>query len=129
MHRPRINLLRLEEELSEVHLRLSGVIIEHLSWQQFVKTYDKPDTLFFFDPPYYKAPYYAHNFGLDDFEALAETLCGIKSNFICTINDHPEMRRVFKGFKIKPVSLAYTTAKEKQKVGNELIITNFNAVA
>jgi len=42
MHKPRINLLRLEEELSSVYLRLAGVSIEHLSWDRFIEVYDKP---------------------------------------------------------------------------------------
>lgn len=37
MRLPRINLLRLEEELSAVHLRLSRVTIENLFWQDFIK--------------------------------------------------------------------------------------------
>ena len=61
LRRPSINLLRIEEELSAVHLRLSRIQIEHLSWQEFVKRYDRPQTFFYLDPPYYKAPYYNHN--------------------------------------------------------------------
>ena len=37
MDRPRINLLRIEEELSEVHLRLARIQIENLPWQDFIK--------------------------------------------------------------------------------------------
>ncbi len=35
---------------------LVGVSIEHLSWNDFIKRYDKPGTLFYCDPPYYKSP-------------------------------------------------------------------------
>jgi DNA adenine methylase len=34
--RPRLNLLRIEEELSEAHLRLSRVLIERLSYADFI---------------------------------------------------------------------------------------------
>jgi DNA adenine methylase len=61
MRSPRINLLRIEEELSEVHLRLARVSIEHLPWEDLISRYDKPETLFYCDPPYYKAPFYNHN--------------------------------------------------------------------
>jgi DNA adenine methylase len=104
MSRPRINLLRIEEELSEVHLRLAGVTIEHQPWQQFIKTYDKPGTVFFLDPPYYKAPYYAHNFELENFQELAKVQASMKSKFILSINDHPDMRETYKGFDIIPFS-------------------------
>jgi len=125
MHRPRINLLRIEEELSEIHLRLARVVIENLPWQNFTRRYDRIDTLFYIDPPYYKAPYYQHNLELEDYREMAEILDGIKAKFILSINDHPEMRDIFKNFRIKPVTLKYTVAKAEQKTGRELIITNY----
>ncbi len=124
MSRPRINLLRIEEELSEVHLRLAGVTIEHLNWKDFLKTYDKPGAFFYLDPPYYKAPYYNYNFELADFEDLAKILSCLKSDFVLSINDHPEMRRVFGGFKLKPVGLSYSVAQKRCISGRELVITN-----
>lgn len=42
---PRLNLLRLEKDLSAVHLRLARVTIEHLPWQDCITRYDRPDTL------------------------------------------------------------------------------------
>ena len=123
MSRPRINLLRIEEELSEVHLRLAGVIIEHLPWRNFLSTYDKPGTLFYLDPPYYKAPYYEHNFGLADFVELANVLSSINSHFILSINDHKEMRKVFSNFTIKPVNLTYSASQTGCSKAQELLIT------
>jgi len=125
MRRPRINLLRIEEELSEVHLRLATVTIENLPWQDFMKRYDRVDTLFYIDPPYYKAPYYQHNLELEDYREMVETLAGLKAKFILSINDHPEMRDIFKDFRIEPVTLKYTVAKKEHKTGRELIITNY----
>ena len=124
MSRPRINLLRIEEELSEVHLRLAGVTIEHLPWQRFIQTYDKPGTLFYLDPPYYKAPYYQHNFELSDYTDLADALSKIQSSFILSINDLPEMRKVFGNFTIKSVGLSYSTAQKRCLRAKELLITN-----
>ncbi len=124
MTRPRINLLRIEEALSEVHLRLARVTIEHLSWRSFLKAYDKPGAFFYLDPPYYKAPYYNHNFEMPDFQELAQTLAGLKSRFILSINDHPDMRETFKGFSMEPVNLSYSTTKGKCAKAHELLITN-----
>ncbi len=124
MHPPRINLLRMEEELSMVHLRLAGVTVEHLSWDTFINRYDRPETLFYCDPPYYKCPFYAHNLALPDFEKMADVLAGIKGRFILSLNDHPDIRDVFKAFEIQPVSLKYSVSVGKQKTGKELIISN-----
>lgn len=125
LHQPRINLLRMEEDLSEVHLRLARVTIENLPWQDFVKRYDKGRTLFYLDPPYFKAPYYEHNLELPDYTEMAAILGHVKSRFILSINDVPEMRQAFHAFHIKPVSLKYMVAKEGQTQAKELLITNY----
>lgn len=122
---PSINLLRIEEELSAVHLRLVRVTIEHLPALDFIRCYDKPETLFYCDPPYHGAPCYEHNMGLDDYQRLAVALGELEGRFILSINDHPDMREVFGGFKIKPVTLKYTTAVTKSTKAKELIITNY----
>lgn len=122
---PRINLLRMEEELSGVHLRLSQVLIEHLSWENFIPRYDRKETFFYLDPPYFKLPYYKHNLSPDDYKKLASLLAVLKGKFILSINDIPEIRDIFKGFNIKPISLRYSVNKDKATVGKELIITNY----
>jgi len=43
---PRINILRLEEEMSGIHLRLANVRIENLSWKDLILRYDTPETFF-----------------------------------------------------------------------------------
>lgn len=119
----RINLLRLEEELSDVHLRLYNVMIENLPWNEFIDRYDRTETFFFLDPPYYESPVYKHNFyKIDDYIKIAAKLKTVRGNFILTLNDHPEIRKVFADFFIKPVNLAYSVGVEKT-VGSELIIT------
>ena len=50
---PRLNLLRIEEELSAAHLRLSRTYIEHLPWEECIRRYDRPHSLFYLDPPYW----------------------------------------------------------------------------
>ena len=125
LRRPRINLIRLEEELSEVHLRLANATLENLPWQDFIRRYDRKQTFFYLDPPYYLAPDYKHNLELEDYKEMGEILGGLKAEFILSINDHPEMRETFKGFNFKPVTLKYTVAEKKATVGKELLISNF----
>ncbi len=123
--RPSINLVRMEEELSEVHLRLSGVRIENLDWKEFVKRYDKARTFFYIDPPYYKTLCYKYNFeSIDDFKNINNILKGIKGKFILSINDHKDIREVFKDFKMQQVKLNYSLGKNGNKA-EELIIQNY----
>ena len=44
---PRLNLLRLEEDLSAAHLRLARVMIEHLPYSDFIARYDRSSTFFY----------------------------------------------------------------------------------
>jgi len=46
---PRLNLLRIEEELSAIHLRLSRVYIENRPYQNIIPRFDKPDTFFYLE--------------------------------------------------------------------------------
>jgi len=123
---PKVNLLRLEEELSAVHLRLARVTIENLPWRRFVERFDRPQTFFYLDPPYWKAPVYQHNMGLNDYREMAEVLGRIKGKFIWSINDRPEIREIVKGFKVKPVRLAYTAGAASNTVpAKELLVSNY----
>lgn len=102
------NWLRLEEELCAAHMRLHRVVIENLPWQDCVARYDRPTTLFFLDPPYWDTEGYGRPFPIDEYEQLADVMAGLKGRAILTINDHPEMRRVFDRFGGKSVPIRYT---------------------
>ena len=105
---PRINLLRIEEELSAAHLRLAEVFIEHLPWLDCIKRYDRSHTLHYCDPPYWDTEGYGVSFGLEQYEALSEVMRVAKGKVMLSINDHPEMRRVFKGFRSEQIPITYT---------------------
>lgn len=123
---PRVNLLRLEEELSQVHLRLAGVTIEHMTWFDFLQRYDRPSTLFYLDPPYWGCEdYYGNAFTRSDFALLADALAGIASKFTMSINDVPEIRQIFAAFNIKQVSTSYSLASQKVSKVQELLISNY----
>ena len=123
---PKLNLLRLEEDLSQAHLRLSGVLIENLPWQEVINRYDRAHTLFFCDPPYWKVAGYGVDFPLDNYQQLAEFARTIKGKMIITLNDHPDMRELFAGFNIKTAAIHYSCgAEKKRKTSTEMIITHF----
>lgn len=123
--RPRINLLRIEEDMSEVYLRLQGVVVENLPYQACLQRYDKPETFFYLDPPYYQCPYYKHNFTHDDFVQLADSLTPLKGTFLLSLNDVPQIRDIFAAFEMKPVTLRYSISKAKRTEGQELLIANY----
>jgi len=122
----RLNLLRVEEDLSQAHLRLSGVTIENSSWQDLVRRYDRVGTAFYFDPPYWQTEGYGKEFGFEQYEQLAAAMGSMAGKAVLSINDHPEMRRVFAGWRVKRLSLDYTiSGSHKRKPSGELIYCNW----
>jgi DNA adenine methylase len=125
---PRLNLTRLEEDLSMAHLRLARVTIEHLPWAACIARYDRPGTFFFCDPPYWQTEGYGVEFGMDQYEALAASMLGLKGRALLTINDHPDMRKVFAEFRLKRLATKYSigqSAKAKQTQRYELAVRNW----
>ncbi|MEW6670239.1 MAG: DNA adenine methylase [Thermodesulfobacteriota bacterium] len=126
--RPRLNLLRIEEELSAVHLRLARVYIENRSYEEIFSRFDKPDTFFYVDPPYFGCEdYYGDGiFNRQDFVKLRDILTGLKGKFILSINDVGYIRDLFKAFPIETVKTSYSAGGgNKKKQVNELLIKNF----
>jgi DNA adenine methylase len=121
---PRLNLLRIEEEISAAHLRLSQTTIEHLPWQACIDRYDRPHTLFYCDPPYWGTEGYGVEFGLEQYRLMAEAARRIKGRMIISVNDIAQMREVFAGLPMDRVEIRYTLAGNdtKAKPSGELII-------
>lgn len=119
---PRLNLLRMEEDLSQAHLRLARVTIEQLTWQDCIARYDRPETLFFLDPPYWQTGGYGVPFGREQYDQMAETMAALKGKSILTINDHPAMRKTFAAFRSRQARISYTLGgSHRAKAAGELI--------
>ena len=126
LERTRFDSERIIPQIHMLHKRLAGVYVECLPYQEFIKRYDRPDTLFYLDPPYWgcESFYGKDFFSRADFGELAKLLKGIKGKFIMSINDVPEIRAIFKGFYIKEVNTRYTAGTQSGKQAAELLISN-----
>ncbi len=124
---PRMNLLRIEEELSAAHLRLSRVMVEHLDWLECIRRYDRAETLFYIDPPYWGTEGYGVDFGLEQYQMIADAALSIKGKMIVSVNDIPEMREVFAGFHIRTVDITYNVDLANAAKRQELIVTSWEA--
>lgn len=125
---PRLNLLRIEEELSAAHLRLAGVYIENLGFEKLINRYDRPHTFFYLDPPYYLCEnhYGKGLFKRSDFGVLADRLARMKGRFMLSINDLPEVRKIFRRFRVREVLTRYTVGNaDKSEAVRELLFTNY----
>lgn len=125
--RPVFNLCRIEERLSDAHLRLAGVTVEHLNWFECFKKYDRPFSFFYADPPYWKVEGYGMDFGIEQYQLLAETMKAAQGKVMLSVNDHPDMRTAFDGLNIEATSLKYSVNnyREAPAASKELIIKNW----
>ncbi|MDX8389717.1 MAG: DNA adenine methylase [Mariprofundaceae bacterium] len=122
---PRMNLLRIEEDLSAAHLRLARVQIEHLPWHKYGTKHDRPHTLFFYDPPYWQTEGYGVEFALHQYELMPALMHTIKGKAITTVNDHPAMRKVFNSLEMTRLDITYTVGGRKKSKASELVIRNW----
>lgn len=127
---PKLNLLRIEETLSEAHLRLSNTYIERLDWKTCIDKYDRPHTLFYLDPPYWQTEGYGVSFPFSEYVEMAKRLGALKGRAIVSLNDHPEIRKAFDGFHIETVNIMYVLGgNDKPVARKELIIFSWDDAA
>ena len=117
----------LTEHLNEIKERLNNTYVENLYFEKIIDKYDREESLFFCDPPYFETAGYDYEFTEDDHILLRDKLSNIKGKFILTINDHEKVREWYKDFNIDEVDVNYSISKEKSGRGKykELIITNY----
>lgn len=123
----RFDVTKLGSILEAIHERLAGVTIECLDWREFLNRWDRPETLFYLDPPYYGTEgYYQAPFPKEHHEALAAHLKALQGQFVLTMNDCPETRAIYQGFALSAVELTYTAGGGRKggKSAGEIIVSN-----
>lgn len=123
---PNFNPTRIPEIISNAHHRLARVQIESLPYEEILTQFDRPTTLFYLDPPYFARKLYRFNFTPEDFVTLAERLQPLKGKFVLSLNDTPEVRKIFGQFRIREIQFHYSAQSGIGKRYQELLITNFS---
>jgi len=123
---PNYNPARIAEIIEQAHQRLARVQIESLPYEQILEKYDRPTTLFYMDPPYWQRKLYRFNFSDRDFADLDRRLREVQGKFILSLDDHPEVRKLFGHWTLQPVQLTYTAQTKAGKRYGELLILNFD---
>jgi DNA adenine methylase len=119
------NLERVPKIIEQTHKRLARVQIESLPYERVLEKYDRPTTLFYLDPPYWERKLYKFNFTESQFVEMEQRLRGLKGKFILSLDDRPEVRKLFAKFPMRRVDLAYTAKRDTRARHKELLITNF----
>jgi DNA adenine methylase len=118
----------LPKLIEKTHERLQRVQIECLSYDEVIRRFDRPSTLFYLDPPYWGIELYRHNLSEADFVKMEGRLRAIQGKFVLSLNDVPEVRKLFRAYHLTELETPYTVQKTSGKRYRELLITNFKPV-
>ena len=129
IQRPNYNPVRIPEIIEQTHERLLQVQIESLPYQQILERYDRTTTVFYLDPPYWERKLYRHNFTEQNFVELEGLLHQIRGKFLLSLDDHPEVRRIFQKWHLSSVEISYTAQRKVGKRYSELFISNYELPA
>lgn len=112
--------------------RLQKVVIENKDFEKLIDQYDRPESLFYCDPPYFETEDYYEDVGFtkDDHIRLADRLSSIEGKYLLSYNDCPEIRELYesRGARIESISRLSNIAQryEAGKQYDELLISNYD---
>lgn len=107
----------------DVEKRISSVEIEHKDFEALIKQYDRPDALFYCNPPYHTTEdNYSERFSEADHCRLNGVLTALKGRFILSYNDDDFVRKLYKDFDIQAISRQNNLSSRQFK---EVIIKNY----
>lgn len=115
--------------LEIIQERLDGVVIECKDFENLISVYDRPDALFYLDPPYVGTEQlYAVPFNRDDHLRLCNRLKSIKGRFVLSYNDCDFIRDLYSQFYIENIVRRSTLSAKgnNQSPFHEVIIRNYN---
>ena len=112
--------------------RLQKVVIENKDCIRLIRQYDRPDSFFYCDPPYYQADQYYEAVGADGFDhgGLAQALFSMDGRFLLSYNDCPYIRELYAhpGIVIETTTRLSNIAQryDNGKQYPELLIANYD---
>lgn len=112
--------------------RLHRVVIENKDFEELIKLYDRKDTFFYLDPPYYGTEaYYDWEdlplFTPEDHIRLNDILKNVKGKFLLSYNDSDFIRELYKDFEVHKITRKETLSSSgnNQSIYREILIKNY----
>lgn len=110
--------------ISDISKRLDKVVIENMDFAELIQRYDCDSAFFYLDPPYIKgADLYKTVKKEFEHKRLRNCLNSTKGRWLLSYDDEPQIRELYKGFKIIEVNRKCSLGNGK--MFNELLISNY----
>jgi DNA adenine methylase len=107
-------------------MRFRDVIIENRDFEDIFRIYDRPETVFFCDPPYTQGEF---SWSSSEHECLAKCLQQLKGKFLLTIDDSLLARQLYGDFRLitvlDGVASSSTRGGGKAKRMRHLVLANY----
>ena len=124
-----ITLGNVSSSILNASQRLRRVVIENKDFEDLILQYDREDTFFYCDPPYFETEqHYDAPFSVDDHVRLKTTLDNIKGKFLLSYNDTEYIRDLYKDYYIVSVE-RINNLKQRYDAGSmyvEILISNYD---
>lgn len=115
--------------IQEVSRRLDNVVIENQDFEVLIKHYDRPDSFFYCDPPYFTSEYvYECGFAWEDHVRLRDTLARTEGKWLVSYNDCEEIRKLYEDYVFFDFKRVHSMVQkyEAGKEFPELLIGNYD---
>jgi DNA adenine methylase len=116
------------KHLDAIVKRFQEVTIECQDFEAVIDRYDRPDTLFYLDPPYVETDYNYYGGGPFDHQRLVDALGRVDGYWVCSYGELPD-GLVTTADEIREFGVHYslnTGNDENRKPGTERLVMNFN---
>ena len=115
--------------IEQVGKRLANAVIENQDFEVLIKHYDRENSFFYCDPPYYSSEdVYQCGFTWDDHLRLKNTLSNAKGKWLVSYNDCTEIRNLYEGYAFFDFKRIHSMV-QKYDAGREfpeLLIANYD---
>ena len=123
------NIATLFTLIENLGSRLANTVIENQDFEVLIKHYDRPDSFFYCDPPYYTSEYvYDCGFTWEDHLRLKKALSECKGKWLISYNDCPEIREIYHEYCLFGFTRIHSMVQkyEAGKEFPELVIGNYD---
>ena len=123
------SVVSLFKLIKQVGKRLENVVIENQDFEVLIKHYDRENSFFYCDPPYFSSEYvYQCGFTWNDHLRLKNALANAKGKWLVSYNDCKEIRNLYDGYSFFDFTRLHNM-KQRINAGEqfpELLISNYD---